>query len=271
MRPFAGTCNKLSPRAGKFGVQVQNLKKRLVVPPRTRASQPLSGIHDFPPSAQPGASGQPGLPADQALATEACVDEPIVVAASDTALMRHVATGSTPAFAILVERHSHALYRVAWRLLGDGHEAEDAVQDCFARLWQHAPRWQPSGAGLAGWLHRVVVNLCFDRRRRRRLVLAENLPERIDDAPLADRLLEADEASNAVARALGQLPERYRAALVLCYYEGLTNAVAAEALELNIKAMESLLFRARQKMRSLLEQGQFSPRETLALYAERAA
>lgn len=195
----------------------------------------------------------------------------VLVEAGDTALMRHVAAGSTEAFAILVERHSNALYRVAWRLLGDGHEAEDAVQDCFARLWQNAPRWQPSGAGLVGWLHRVTVNLCFDRRRRLRVVPSDNLPDRIDDAPLADRVLEADEATRAVARALGALPERYRAALVLCYYEGLTNAVAAEALELNVKAMESLLFRARQKMRSLLEQAQFSPRETLALYAERAA
>lgn len=173
--------------------------------------------------------------------------------ADDAVLMRQVASGSVEAFAILVDRHSPALYRVAMRMLADAAEAEDVTQDCFTRLWQNAPRWQPSGAGLVGWLHRVTMNLCFDRKRRFRVVTVETLPDPADDAPLPDRRIEADQAAEAIAVALGDLPERYRAALVLCYYEGFSNALAAEVLDLNIKAMESLLFRARRQMRGLLE------------------
>ena len=171
----------------------------------------------------------------------------------DTALMACVAQGDAAAFAQIVERHVAALYRVAVRMLGDPHEAEDVVQEAFGRVWQQAPRWQPSGAGLVGWLHRVTMNLCFDRKRRFRVVLAPELPEQVDEAPLADAALIAEEARAEVARTLADLPERYRAALVLCYYEGLSNALAADVLELNIKAMESLLFRARRHMRDLLE------------------
>lgn len=173
--------------------------------------------------------------------------------ADDATLMRHVADGCDASFAALVERHAAALYRVAARMLGDAHEAQDVVQDCFARLWQHAPRWTPTGAGLVGWLHRVTMNLCFDRKRRLRVVVTDDLPETIDPAPLADRVIETRQAHAEVAGALADLPERYRAALVLCYYEDLSNALAAQVLDLNIKAMESLLFRARRQMRELLE------------------
>lgn len=172
---------------------------------------------------------------------------------NDVALMRRVAQGCQASFAVLVERHAAALYRVAARMLGDGHDAEDVVQDCFARMWQNAPRWQPTGAGLVGWLHRVVMNLCFDRKRRFRVVVTDDLPDPADQAPLADRLIEQREACAQVAAALADLPERYRAALVLCYYENFSNALAAQVLDLNIKAMESLLFRARRQMRELLE------------------
>lgn len=171
----------------------------------------------------------------------------------DVALMRRVGEGCQASFAVLVERHAAALYRVATRMLGDGHDAEDVVQDCFARMWQNAPRWQPTGAGLVGWLHRVAMNLCFDRKRRFRVVVTDEVPDCADQAPLADRLIEQRQACAQVAAALADLPERYRAALVLCYYENFSNALAAQVLDLNIKAMESLLFRARRQMRELLE------------------
>jgi len=171
----------------------------------------------------------------------------------DTALMAAVGQGDVDAFAVLVERHTTSLYRVGMRMLSDAHEAEDVVQDCFARLWQNAPRWTPAGAGLVGWLHRVAMNLCFDRKRRFRVITTPELPDSADDAPLADSLIEADQAQRAVRAALDDLPERYRAALVLCYYEGFTNALAADVMDLNIKAMESLLFRARRQLRERLE------------------
>jgi RNA polymerase sigma-70 factor (ECF subfamily) len=181
----------------------------------------------------------------------------------DTALIAAVATGDNAAFETLVERHSPAVYRVGSRMLGNHHDAEEVVQECFSRLWQQAPRFVARGAGLVGWLYRTAMNLCFDRRRRLRLVSSEELPEPIDDAPLPDESIAALEARRVVARALADLPERYRAALVLCYYEGFTNALAAQVLDLNIKAMESLLFRARRQMRALLEEREFGPGDLL--------
>lgn len=171
----------------------------------------------------------------------------------DASLMAAVGAGSGSAFGILAERHSPGLRRLATRMLGDSTEAEDVVQDCLVRLWRHAPVWQPCGAGLVGWLHRVTTNLCHDRLRRSRLVTMPDLPETIDEAPLADSLIEAEQAVAHLVHALASLPERHRTALVLCYLEDHSNAAAAAKLDLHIKAMESLLLRARRRLRSALE------------------
>jgi RNA polymerase sigma-70 factor (ECF subfamily) len=186
--------------------------------------------------------------------------------------MELVGRGDAAAFAVLVNRHTDRLYQVACRLLTDSAEAEDVVQECFARMWQHSPGWQPAGAGLIGWLYRITVNLCWDRRRGgMRIVTPGTLPERSDDALLADGLIEAEQANRALLAALEDLPERYRAALVLCYYSGLTNSAAADILQLNLKAMESLLGRARRQLRQLLESRSYSCGELLNVWQGRAA
>ena len=177
---------------------------------------------------------------------------PDMALADDARLVAAVGAGSVEAFAVLVARHRAALYRQALRLLGDPHEAEDVVQDAFARLWQNAARWRPAGAGLVGWLHRVTMNLCFDRKRRFRVTTTADLPDMIDEAPLADSVIEAEQAAAQMAAALRALPDRHRAALMLCYFDGLSNAAAADALNLHIKAMESLLHRARRQLRTIL-------------------
>ncbi|MBC2667828.1 RNA polymerase sigma factor [Novosphingobium piscinae] len=189
----------------------------------------------------------------------------------DAILMRAVARGETEPFAVLVRRHGSRLYRIALRMTGDGSEAEDIVQECFTRLWQAAPGWQPRGAGLAGWLCRVTMNLCRDRHRRLRIVADGAIPERADDQPLADRQIELVEAQQALLRALADLPERYRGALVLCYYEGLSNVMAADILDLSVKALESLLVRARKQLRTLLEREQYRIRHVRTEVGEEAA
>lgn len=172
---------------------------------------------------------------------------------SDEHLMSLVAQGDVAAFTLLVERHSPRLYRVAYRMLNDAQEAEDVTQDAFSRLWQSAPKWTVRGGGLGAWLHRVAVNRCLDRLRRFRVVTTDVLPEIADDAPSPERALAIDRLGLAMDDALAALPGRHRAAIVLCYFEGLSNIVAAQVLELNLKAMESLLFRARRSLRELLE------------------
>lgn len=176
----------------------------------------------------------------------------------DTRLVALAGKGSVDAFTIIVERHSSALYRVAYRMLGDGAEAEDVVQECFARLWTQAANWSARGAGLVGWLHRVTMNLCLDRLRKTRPSFCDTLPDIHDEAPLADRRIEGHEARMAIERALNALPPHYRAALALSYFEGFPNSVACDAMDMNLKAFESLLVRARRQLRCLLESSEFS-------------
>lgn len=184
-------------------------------------------------------SGNAGSGADAALAAR--------LAARDSAALREV-----------IARHAGALHRVAYRMTGDAHEAEDIVQEACLRLWDQAPKIaarhpvesQAAGAlRLGGWLQRVVTNLAIDRLRRTRRLSGDEVPDSADDAPLADALIEADERDQSARALIAALPERQRAAIVLTYYEELSNAAAADALDLNIKAFESLLLRARTALR----------------------
>ena len=174
----------------------------------------------------------------------------------DGALMRRVASGDARALELLAERHTPMLYGIAWRMLADGAEAEDVVQEVITRAWVNAASWTPVGGGLGAWLRRIATNLCLDRKRRRALLSDEDVPERVDESPSADALIDAERRKQAVTAAMQALPDRQRAAIVLTYYEGVSNAEAAAALGLGVKALESLLVRARQGLgRSLASQG----------------
>jgi RNA polymerase sigma-70 factor, ECF subfamily len=204
---------------------------------------PAIGTFPEPPSAPPPRRQSPPQ------------DDQLQHRRDDEALMARVAEGDVAAFTRLVERHSPRLYRVACRMLNNAQEAEDAVQDAFTRLWQSAPTWNARGGGLGAWLHRVVVNRCLDRLRQFRVVpVGDDLPDVVDDTPGPERALAVQRLGLAVEEALGSLPGRHRAAIVLCYFEGLSNIMAAQVLELNLKAMESLLFRARRGLRERLEE-----------------
>src|SRR4051812_456534 len=174
--------------------------------------------------------------------------------------MARVASGDAAAFRLLVERHSAMVHALAWRMLGPA-DAEDVVQESFTRLWVNARGWAPSGGGLGGWLRRVATNLCLDRLRKPRLVSDDLLADHADAAPPADGRLDEARRHAAVADAVRALPDLQCAAIVLTYYEGVPNAEAAAILGLGVKAVESLLVRARRGLtrnlvrRGLVEQG----------------
>lgn len=164
----------------------------------------------------------------------------------ERALMARVGMGDAKAFERIVERHLPMLHALAWRMLGDAAEAEDVVQESMVKLWVNAKGWQPSGGGLGAWLRRIATNACLDRLRKPRLRSGDGLPERADEAPLADSLIDAERRRVAVQAAILALPDRQRAAIVLTYHEGVSNAEAASILGIGVKALESLLVRARQ-------------------------
>ncbi len=173
-------------------------------------------------------------------------------AMDDDALMARVAARDARAFRQLVDAHAARPHRIAWRMLGDPVEAEDVAQECLSRRWGHADRWQAGGPGVSAWLARVATNLCLDRLRKRRFASDEEVPERADESPLADEAMATEQDRARARAAIAALPDRQRAAIILTYYEEMPNAVAAELLELNIKAFESLLVRARTALRAAL-------------------
>ena len=170
--------------------------------------------------------------------------------------MARVRLRDSAAFRTLVDRHASILHRVAYRMTGDAVEAEDVAQEALLRLWRDADRWQVGRAGVGAWLNRVVVNLCLDRLRKRRFASDGEVPERADETPLAPEAMEAERLRAATVAAIGALPDRQRAAVVLTYYEELSNQKAADAMDMNIKAFESLLLRARTALRTALVEHQ---------------
>jgi RNA polymerase sigma factor (sigma-70 family) len=177
-------------------------------------------------------------------------DEP-----ADDALMARVLRRDASAFRDVVNAHAAMLHRIAYRMIGDASEAEDLAQEALARLWQHAGRWQPGGPGIAAWLRRVTMNLCLDRLRKRRFASDEAVPERADETPLAPDRIVAEQQRLRVVAAIGALPDNQRAAIVLTYYEDQANAAAAATMDMNIKAFESLLLRARGALKRALCDG----------------
>lgn len=172
--------------------------------------------------------------------------------ADDDALMARVAMRDGEAFRALVEAHAAKAHRIGWRMLGDSTEAEDIAQEAMLKLWEQAEKWQPGGAGVGAWLNRVATNLCLDRLRRRRFSSDEEIPEQIDESPLADAQMDEDWKRNRTMVAVQSLPDRQRAAIILTYYEDCSNMSAAEILEMNVKAFESLLLRARHALKVAL-------------------
>jgi RNA polymerase sigma-70 factor, ECF subfamily len=170
---------------------------------------------------------------------------------SDEALMAKVAHGDEPAYRELTRRHLPTVIGLARRILGNTADAEDVAQEALLRVWVHAPRWQPL-ALFRTWLSRVVVNLCLDRKRRAPWVELEAAGEIADTAPGAGEQIERSEIDARLAVAIDGLPTRQRAAIVLTYGEGMSNAQAAEILDTSVSAVETLLVRGKHNLRRVL-------------------
>ncbi len=167
---------------------------------------------------------------------------------SDEALLRAHLAGDPAAFGELVRRHRDRLWAVALRTLGDREEAADAVQDALLSAYRAAARFRGDSA-VTTWLHRIVVNACLDRIRRRQARPTVPLPDE-HAAPLApsvDRDIVLD-----VRSALAELPVDQRAALVLVDIQGYGVAEAAEILGVAEGTVKSRCARGRARLAGLL-------------------
>ncbi|OZI26416.1 RNA polymerase sigma-70 factor [Bordetella genomosp. 9] len=170
----------------------------------------------------------------------------------DADLLARVGRNDPSAVRQLVALKLPRLLALATRMLGDRMEAEDVAQEAFVRIWKQAPRWKEGDARFDTWLHRVALNLCYDRLRGRHEEASDQLPEGADPGPGPDAVVETGERDRRVQAALAGLPTRQREALVLTYYQDLSNVEAAAVMEITVEALESLLVRARRALRETL-------------------
>jgi RNA polymerase sigma-70 factor (ECF subfamily) len=161
----------------------------------------------------------------------------------DVALLRAHAEGDPQAFAEIVRRHRDRLWAVALRTIGDREDAADALQDALLSAFRAADRFR-GDAAVTTWLHRIVVNACLDRIRRRQSRPTVPLPEKdVAAAPAQDR-----ETAIVIRQALDTLPDEQRAALILVDVQGYPVADAAVMLGVAEGTIKSRCARGRAKL-----------------------
>ncbi|MEZ5919681.1 MAG: sigma-70 family RNA polymerase sigma factor [Alphaproteobacteria bacterium] len=172
----------------------------------------------------------------------------------DESLVARICERDHRAFATLVRRHTDRFYACAWRMCGNDAQAEDIVQDAFLKLWARPDAFKPDrGARFTTWFTRVVTNLAIDTMRRKKpLAAGDALDTMAAPEPDAEKLLAKREEADTLEHAIQALPSRQKAALNLCFYEGLSNKEAAAILGIRVKALESLLMRAKGNVRDTL-------------------
>ena len=172
----------------------------------------------------------------------------------DQELLPFIQDGSHPAFAELVRRHTDRFYRLAYRYLQRKEAAEDIVQDAFLKLWEDPGKWQPGrNTRFTTWFYRIVVNLCLDwQKKKRPAPLDEELPL-IDEKEMLEVAAIQNEEQRLLEKEIAALPDRQRTALNLCFEEGLSNQEAAEVMGLNLKALQSLIMRAKATLKERMK------------------
>lgn len=172
----------------------------------------------------------------------------------DHELLARIQDGNHHAFGVLVQRHAERLYRLAYRYVQSKETAEDIVQDAFLKLWENPVRWQPERhSKFTTWFYRIVINLCLDWQKKKRplALLAES--------PLADARETLDatmirrQAQTMLEQEIATLPERQRTALHLCFAEGLSNQEAADVMGVQVKALQSLIMRAKARLKERMQ------------------
>ncbi|MDC7675959.1 RNA polymerase sigma factor [Asticcacaulis sp. LKC15W] len=170
----------------------------------------------------------------------------------DEDLMAKISRGDIGATQLLVSKKLPRMLSLAKRMLGDATEAEDVAQETLIRVWKQAANWVPGKARLDTWMHKVALNLCYDRLRRRKDTVPSDDLEMDDGQAGPSVQLEQKQTAEQVATALDTLPERQRLAIVLCYYQELSNIEAATLMNISVDALESLLARGRRHLKTVL-------------------
>jgi RNA polymerase sigma-70 factor (ECF subfamily) len=186
---------------------------------------------------------------------------------SDAMAIERTLAGDRDAFRVLVERHSHSIFRLAYRLTGNQHDAEEVVQEAFLRAYQKLSQFA-ARANFGTWVYRIAANYSIDLTRRKRkedarretpVIGTQDNPEfdpidlLPDAAPSPERLTQSLELRSQMGQALAALSHAERTAFVMRHWEGCGIEEIAAVLNSNSGAAKNTVFRAVQKLRQMLQ------------------
>jgi RNA polymerase sigma-70 factor, ECF subfamily len=186
---------------------------------------------------------------------------------SDAIAVERTLTGDRDAFRVLVERHSRNVYRLAYRMTGNQHDAEEVVQEAFLRAYQKLSQFA-SRANFGTWVYRIAANYAIDRMRQKKSEDSNRaLPARqtedgvemdlmstvLDGGPSPERLAQSGQLATQMRRALSQLTPAERTAFVMRHWGGSGIEEIADALKSSTSAAKNTVFRSVQKLRKALE------------------
>ena len=174
---------------------------------------------------------------------------------SDEDLLKRAAQGDEQAFEELVRRYQQAVFNTIYRYTGNRDDVQDLAQEVFVKVWRRAAQFK-GRSKFSTWLYRIAVNHAINHRRKNRHPHV-SLDELSEQGSLPDPLIvepdwEKRRKVALVRRAVDELPERQRAALVLAQFEGRSYREIAEILGVSVSSVESLIWRARRGLKEKL-------------------
>lgn len=180
--------------------------------------------------------------------------------ASESELARRAANGDQAAFAEIIRLHQQAVYNVAYRMLGNTNDAEDAAQDAFIRAYQFFDRFDPDRP-LAPWLKRITVNVCLNRLNAKKPAssLDDNLPPPKDPHPGPEKQTAERQREERIRAEILELPPNYRVVIELRHFQELSYEEIASALKRPLNSVKSDLFRARKILADRLKDLKHEP------------
>lgn len=160
-----------------------------------------------------------------------------------------------PSWEEVVTNHSAKVFRLAFRLTGNRHDAEDLTQEVFVRAFKSLDKFKPGT--LDGWLHRITTNLFLDQVRRKARIRFDGLPEDADqripgNETSPERSFEFNNLDSDIQAALDKLPIEFRTAVILCDIEGFSYDEVATALGIKLGTVRSRIHRGRALLRTAL-------------------
>ncbi len=185
------------------------------------------------------------------------------VAVSDAIAVERTLAGDRDAYRVLVERHSRTVYRMAYRMMGNAHDAEEVVQESFLRAYQKLKQFA-GNANFGTWVYRIAANYAIDRIRQRNADEARRegpskpgedslevdpLSRVQDMSPSPERLAGSAQLADRMRAALAELSPAERTAIVMRHWDGCEIEEIAAVLKSNSNATKNTVFRAVQKLR----------------------